>query len=197
MIAYVHGEITFKSPTYIVVEAGGVGYGIYISLHTYAQLERLDRAKVLTHLHVKEDGHTLYGFMEPVERSLFVHLISVSGVGPSTAQVLLSAMHPEEIRSAIIGEQESAFRTVKGIGPKTAKRIILDLKDKLIRDGGAEATITQPQAGNTHRDQALSALIALGFNRNKVQQALRQVLQEEPGVQSVEELVKLALKQLA
>lgn len=196
MIAYLKGEITFKSPTFILVEAGGVGYHVNISLNTYSQVEKLENVKILTHLHIKEDSHTIYGFAEAAERSLFVHLISVSGIGPSTAQILLSSLNPEEVRAAIIGEDVNAFKRVKGIGPKTAKRIILDLKDKMVKESGESPLAVLPQ-GNTIRDEALSALVALGFARIQVQKVLNKVLKENPSMNSVENLIKLALKQLS
>lgn len=196
MISYLKGEITWKSPTAIVVESGGVGYHIMISLNTYSQIESLERVKIHTHLLIREDSHTLYGFAEPGERSLFQHLISVSGVGPGTAQLLLSAMNPDEVRSAIIGEQEQAFSKVKGIGPKTAKRIILDLKDKMVKQAGDTPLTLLPQ-DNTAREEALSALIALGFARIQVQKALNAVLKAHPSAKNVEELIKLALRQLS
>jgi Holliday junction DNA helicase RuvA len=196
MIAYLKGEITFKSPTYILVEAGGIGYHVNVSLYTYSQIEKLERVKILTHLHIKEDSHTLYGFAEDAERSLFVHLISVSGIGPSTAQILLSSLNPEEVRAAIVGENVAAFKQVKGIGPKTAKRIILDLKDKMLKDSGDTPLTILPQ-DNTMREEALSALVALGFARIQVQKALNKVLKENPTADSVEHLIKLALKQLS
>lgn len=196
MITYVKGAITHKNPTYIVVEAGGIGYHINISLYTYALVEKLENVKILTHLHIKEDSHTLYGFAEASERSLFAQLISVSGIGPSTAQLMLSAMNPEEMRVAIIGEDVNTLKKIKGVGPKTAKRIILDLKDKLLKDAGGDVPSLLPQ-DNTLRDEALSALIALGFNRIKAQKALNKVLKEQQGVNSVEELIKLGLKEMS
>jgi Holliday junction DNA helicase RuvA len=198
MIFYIKGQITFKSPTYLLVEAAGIGYQVFISLYTYARVEKLEQVKILTFHHVKEDGQTLYGFSDEQERSLFVHLISVSGVGPSTAQLMLSYMSPEEARIAIIGEDVAALNKIKGVGPKTAKRIILDLKDRLLRDGGTESGAVQSvsPADNTHRQEALSALVALGFNRVQVQKALNKVLQENPTVSVVEDLIKLALRQL-
>lgn len=196
MIAYLKGEITFKSPTYILVEAAGVGYHVNISLHTYSQIEKLEHVKILTHLHIKEDSHTIYGFAEATERSLFVHLISVSGIGPSTAQVLLSSMNPEEVRSAIVGENVASFKKVKGIGPKTAKRIILDLKDKMVKESGDAPLSLLPQ-DNTIREEALSALVALGFARVHVQKVLNKVLKEQPTIDNVENLIKLALKQMS
>lgn len=196
MITYIKGEITFKNPTFIVVEAGGIGYHINISLNTYSQIEKLERVKILTHLHIKEDSHTLYGFSEASERSLFRHLISVSGVGPSTAQIALSGLNPDELRAAIIGENEATFKRVKGIGPKTAKRIILDLKDKVLKESG-DMPLTLGVQDNTSREEALSALVALGFNRIQVQKTLNKVLREAPNPESVEYLIKLALKQLS
>ncbi len=196
MITYIKGEITFKNPTFIVVEAGGIGYHINISLNTYSQIEKLERVKILTHLHIKEDSHTLYGFAEAAERSLFRHLISVSGVGPSTAQIALSGLSPDELRAAIIGENEVTFKRVKGIGPKTAKRIILDLKDKVLKESG-DTPLTLGGVDNTSREEALSALVALGFNKIQVQKTLNKILREEPNPESVEYLIKLALKQMS
>lgn len=194
MIAYIKGAITFKSPTYILVETGGIGYRVNISLHTYAQIEKLETVKILTYFHVKEDSQTLYGFAEDAERKLFIHLISVSGIGPSTAQVMLSGMTVDEARAAIIGEDVLAFKKVKGIGPKTAKRIILDLKDKIMKDGG-DTPLNLPAVNNTVRDEALSALIALGYNKIRVQKVLNKILKEKP-VDKVEDLIREGLKQL-
>jgi Holliday junction DNA helicase RuvA len=197
MIDYVKGEITFKSPTYLIVEAGGIGYGMHISLYTYGQIEKLERAKVLTHFHVKEDSHTLYGFSTDSERNLFRHLISVSGVGPGTARLVLSAMQPEEVRSVIVHEQVSAFKQVKGIGPKTAKRIILDLKDKLVREGFEPEPGQASPVQNPIREEAVSALLALGFSKVQVQRAVNRSLKENPELSGVENLIKEALKQLS
>lgn len=196
MIAHIKGNITYKSPTYIIVETGGVGYHINISLHTYAKVEKLESLKILTHLQVKEDSHTLYGFADEAERSLFVLLISVQGIGPNTARIVLSSMTPEEVRGALIGEDVGAFKKVKGIGPKTAKRIILDLKDKVLKDSGSELPLVSIK-DNTSREEALSALVALGFSRIQVQKVLNRILKEQPATGSVEELIKLALKQLS
>jgi holliday junction DNA helicase RuvA len=196
MISYIKGAITYKNPTYIIVEAGGIGYHVNISLYTYAKIEKLETVQIFTHLNVKEDSHTLYGFAEEAERSIFVLLLSVSGIGPNTARILLSSMTPEEARAAILSENVPAFNKVKGIGPKTAKRIILDLKDKLIKDSGENLVISSPQ-NNTLRDEALSALVALGFTKIHVQKALNKILSEQPEVLTIEELIKLALKQLS
>lgn len=196
MIAYLKGEITFKSPTKIVVETAGVGYEVFISLNTYGQIEKLERLKILTYQHIKEDSHTLYGFGEAAERSLFIQLISVSGIGPTTAQLMLSSLKPEEIKAAIIGENVAAFKQVKGVGPKTAKRIILDLKDKLLKDSDAES-LTLPSVDNTMREEALIALVALGFNKIQVQKVLNKVIKNTPSVNTVEDLIKRSLRELS
>jgi holliday junction DNA helicase RuvA len=196
MIDFIKGLMVFKNPAFVVVEtSGGVGYRINISLNTYAKIESMEQVKLLTHVQIREDAHVLFGFAEESERSLFQMLISVSGVGPATAQVLLSGMTADEAKSAILSESETAFSKVKGIGPKTAKRIILDLKDKLIKDGG-DGPLNLAVSGNTMRDEALSALISLGFQRIAVQKVLNKILQEQKIV-GVENLIKVALKLLS
>jgi len=197
MIAYIKGNITLKTPTYVYVETAGVGYQINISLHTYAKIEKSENVKLFTHFHVKEDSQTLYGFADDAERSLFVLLISVSGIGPSTAQVVLSSLNPDEVKSAIVSENVDAFKKVKGIGPKTAKRVILDLKDKILKAGGGELNLPVTAAvDNTIRTEAIGALQALGFNKIMVQKALNKILREQPNINTVEALIKEALKQL-
>ena len=141
MIAYLNGEITHKTPTYIYVDCHGVGYHVNISLNTYSKLESLQKIKIFTYLNVKEDEQSLFGFYDDDERSLFILLISVSGVGVNTARVILSYMNPDEVRTAIIHDNPVALGKVKGIGPKTAKRIILDLKDKVIKETGTDQVI--------------------------------------------------------
>ena len=196
MIAYVKGAVTYKSPTLLHVDVGGLGYEVLISLHTYAQIEKLETVKLLTHFHVKEDAQTLYGFADAAEKKLFGHLISVSGIGPSTAQVMLSGMQPDDIRAAIVGENVAAFKQVKGIGPKTAKRLILDLKDKLLKDG-VDAKLSLPNAvDNTVREEALTALLKLGFNKINVQKTLNRLLREQPELTSVEALIRTALQEM-
>ncbi len=195
MISYIKGQITFKNPTFIVVETGGVGYRINITLNTYSQIEKAEQVKILTHFHVKEDSQTLYGFTEEAERNMFRHLIAVSGIGPSTAQTVLSSMNSEDVRAAIIGENVAAFKNVKGIGPKTAKRVILDLKDKLLKDGGDIPTVVTA-SGNTLREEALSALLALQINKVQAQKVLNKILKENPNLSKVEDLIRLALRQL-
>ena len=196
MITYVSGPVAHKNPSFVVIEAGGLGYHVNISLYTYAKIERADKVKLLTHFHVKEDGQTLYGFYDETERTLFRLLISVSGVGPATALVVLSTMNPDEIRAAVIGEDVASIRKVKGIGPKTAQRIILDLKDKLIKQNVEGPTMLSPQS-NTLRSEALSALVNLGFARPSVQRALNRVMTSRPETATSEELIKLALRELS
>lgn len=196
MIAYLKGKITFKNPAFIHVECGGVGYHVNISLNTFQLIEDKEDIKILTYMQVKEDGHALYGFYEERERNMFVHLISVSGVGVNTARVMLSGMNVDEMRSAIINEQVATLNKIKGIGPKTAKRIILDLKDKVLKDGGAADTII-PTVSNTIVDEALSAMIALGFPRNTVNKQLKAIMASQTNITQVEDLIKAALKQLS
>ena len=197
MIHYIKGEITFKSPTFIVVETAGIGYKVNISLHTYAQIEKLERVKILTTFLVKEDSQTLFGFADDAERQLFSLLLSVSGVGPSTTQVMLSSMTPDEIKSAIVGEDVAAFKKVKGVGPKTAKRIILDLKDKILKDGGDVMNLTPASAvDNTMRNEALMALVGLGFSKIPAQKALNKILKEQKDINTVQDLIKAGLNAL-
>ena len=195
MITYVKGPIAHKNPSFVVVEAGGLGYHVNVSLYTYTKIEDAKDVKLLTHFHVKEDQQTLYGFYEEAERNLFRLLISVSGVGPNTALVVLSSMNPDEVRQAILSEDVVSIRKVKGIGPKTAKRIILDLKDKITKESFDAPTMLTP-ASNTNRTEALSALVNLGFPRPGVQRALNKVLTKDPQADT-EQMIKLALRELS
>jgi Holliday junction DNA helicase RuvA len=196
MYAYIKGEVTYRSASFVVVEAAGVGYHLNIPLSTYSALEGQERATLYTHLAVREDAHTLYGFATQTERNLFVQLIGVTGVGAMTALLLLSSMTVDEIRAAIIGEQVHVLQRAKGIGAKTAKQIVLDLKARLTKEA-PESPVLLPLADNSAREEALSALVALGFTRINVQKALNAVLREQPGVSKVEDLIKGALKQLS
>lgn len=196
MIHYVKGELTFKHPDYVVVEAGGLGYQIFITAGAYARLEKMERARVLTYMHVKEDEQTLYGFADAAERYLFTLLIGVSGVGPNTALQVLSQTSPEELRGAIIAENEALLKSVKGIGAKTAKRIILDLKDRLTKEAGPrENQVALPD--NTLRQEALMGLEQLGIPKSRAQKALNQVIKEGADLQTAGELIKAALKILS
>ncbi|MBX2892709.1 MAG: Holliday junction branch migration protein RuvA [Saprospiraceae bacterium] len=196
MYAYLRGEITFRSPAFITLEVSGVGFHVNIPLSTYTAIEGQERATIYTHLIVREDAHTLFGFATQTERNMFVQLIGVTGVGATTAQLILSSMSVDEVRAAIIGEQAHVLQRVKGIGAKTAKQIILDLKSKLTKDASEGPPVLLPSLDNAVREEALSALIALGFNRIAVQKALNHILRENPNVSRVEDLIKLALKAL-
>lgn len=197
MIAYLNGDITYKTPTYIYVDCHGVGYHVNISLNTYAKLENLQKIKILTYLNVKEDEHTLFGFFDDDERSLFILLISVSGVGVNTARIILSYMTPDEVRTAIIHENAVSLGKVKGIGPKTAKRIILDLKDKVIKESGSDHVILAGPETTSIRSEALAALIALGFPKPVVEKQIKTVMEKNPNTDQVEDLIKQVLKQMS
>ena len=190
MISHINGKLIEKTPTYVVIECGGVGYKLNISLQTYSAIDT-ENCKLLTHLSVKEDSHTLYGFFLSDERELFRQLISVSGVGPSTARIILSTYSAEEIIHYIIAADVAAIQNVKGIGGKTAQRIIIDLKDKVGK--GKETSDLLFNQDNTVREEALSALIALGFTKNIADKKLSQVLKLHQGEFTVEDLVKKSL----
>lgn len=198
MIAYLQGRITFKSPSYVYIDIGGLAYHVEISMHTFAQIEAKTEAKLFTHLHIKEDGHFLYGFFTEKERDLFRMLISVSGIGPGTAQIILSTMTPDQVVNGILHENDIQFKNVKGIGAKTAKRIILDLKDKM-KKAGLEASAEGEDltfGSQTVRQEVLSALKGLGINRAKAEPLLDKILKENPELDQLEDILKMVLKQL-
>lgn len=194
MYAYIDGKLVFKCPTYVVIDAGGVGYHINISLNTYTALGENERCKLFTWLHVKEDGHTLYGFVDEGERRLFLHLISVSGIGPNTGRMILSSITPAEIQTAIVKGDVPLIQRIKGIGPKSAQRMILELQDKLKKEG-PDSLISMPQ-NVTAKDEALSALVMLGFTKNVAEKALDAAVKSEGDNLTVERLIKIALKSL-
>ena len=194
MITHIHGKLVEKTPTYVVVDVNGVGYKIKISLQTFSVIDG-EFCKLYTHLSVKEDSHTLFGFFEESERHLFRNLISVSGVGPSTAQVILSTYSPDEIIHHITTADVKAIESVKGIGGKTAQRIIIDLKDKVAK-GLPTSDLLFDKIDNTFRGEALSALLALGFAKKGAEGKIAKVLRSNPEIASVEELVKTALSQM-
>ena len=193
MITQISGRLIEKTPTYVVIECNGIGYMINISLQTFSMIND-EACKLYTHLSVKEDSHTLYGFFNQNERHLFRNLISVSGVGPSTAQVILSTYSAEEIISFISSADVAAIQHVKGIGAKTAQRIIIDLKDKVAK--GLPTSDILFQKDNTIKQESLSALLALGFAKKGAEQKIEKVLKENPDITSVENLVKMALSQM-
>jgi len=194
MYAYIDGKLVFKSPAYVVIDAGGVGYHINISLNTFSRLGVSERCKLFTWLHVKEDAHTLYGFADEGERRLFLHLISISGIGPNTGRMMLSSITPEEIQNAIISGNVTLIQRIKGIGPKSAQRIILELQDKL-RKEGPETLSTVPM-NKTIKEEALSALVMLGFARQAAEKVLEQEINRNNADITVEQLIKFALKAL-
>lgn len=186
----------YKSPTHVYVDIGGIAYDVQISLNTFGQLEALDEVKLFTHLIVREDAHYLFGFIEEEEKELFIRLISVSGIGPNTARVILSYMTPGEAASAILTDNVAAFKKVKGVGPKTAQRIILDLKDKIAKDAITASPAVKISATGI-RDEAISALVALGFQKTQVTKVVDQVLSSQPDIDQVETLIKSVLRQLS
>lgn len=196
MYAYIKGEITVKTPTHIVLETGGIGYHIHISLNTFSSIEKISATRLWIYQHVKEDSLALYGFHTEEEKSLFILLISVSGIGPNTARIVLSSMKVNEVESIIINEDVAAFKRIKGIGPKTAQRIIIDLKDKLIKKGG-DYTLTGISANSSFKQEAISALLALGFSRQQVQKLINDITLGQPQISTAEQLVKMVLKKLS
>ncbi|MEQ7800848.1 Holliday junction branch migration protein RuvA [Pedobacter sp. ASV1-7] len=194
MFEYIDGKLAFKCPTYIVVEAGGVGYHLNISLNTYSSLPNSERCKIYTWLHVKEDAHTLYGFADEGERRLFLHLISVSGIGPNTGRMMLSSITPVEIQTAIVNADLPLIQRIKGIGAKTAQRLVLELQDKLKKEGSG-SLISAP-LNNTVREEALSALMMLGFVKLASEKAIDKAVKDGGQDLSVEQMIKIALKNL-
>tara|TARA_B100001142_G_scaffold53263_1_gene51302 strand:- start:268 stop:852 length:585 start_codon:yes stop_codon:yes gene_type:complete len=194
VITHIQGKLVEKTPTYVVVDVNGIGYEIKISLQTFSAIDG-EFCKLYTHLSIKEDSHTLFGFFKESERHLFRNLISVSGVGPSTAQVILSTYSPIEIINHITTADVKAIQSVKGIGAKTAQRIIIDLKDKVAK-GLPTADLLFDKVDNTIREEALSALLALGFSKKGAESRIDKILKSETEISSVEELVKTALSQM-
>lgn len=193
MFEYIKGELADLTPISAIIENNGIGYFIHISLNTYTQLSGHKTVQLYLHQVVREDAHMLYGFMETNEREIFRHLISVSGVGVNTARVMLSSLSPAEIQTAILSNNAKTLQGVKGIGAKSAQRIIIELKDKL----GKETDILEislPQ-NNTNKEEALSALVMLGFAKNAAYKVVDKIYTANPA-SSVEDLIKLALKQL-
>lgn len=179
--------------THVYLETGGIGYHVNISLQTYEKIKDAERVRLYTYLSIKEDSHKLYGFYDLSEKKVFLHLISVSGIGPNTAVVILSTLPTEVIRSAIANEKADVFGKVKGVGPKTAKRLILDLKDKIIKEG-VDKEVNTSQLDNTVQQEALFALVSLGFQKNIVQKLIAKSYESDI---TVEELVKTVLKQVS
>jgi len=193
MITYLKGRLVEKNPTHVVIECEGVGYFVNISLHTFSRIKDQENILLYTHLQIKEDAHTLFGFMEKSEREIFRLLLSVSGIGSSTARTMLSSLSPAEIRDAIASGNVLPIQAIKGIGAKTAQRVILDLRDKILKV--YEIDEVSFKSNNTNKDEALSALEVLGFVRRNAERAVDKVLSQDPSL-SAENIIKLALKNL-
>lgn len=191
MIAFIRGPFVKKTPSYIHIDAAGVGYEVQISLHTYSKIQDLDSGVLQTHLLVREDAHILFGFFDTVEKEMFLQLIGVSGIGANTARAMLSYMKPDELSKAIVQGNVRALESIKGIGKKTAERIVLELRDKLAKH--PLDTNISPAVSNTLQTDALNALIALGINRQVADAAIQKVLDQNPEI-GVELLIKKALQ---
>lgn len=191
MYEFLSGKLAEKNPTYVVIENNGIGYFIHITLNTFSRIKEADKAKLYTHFYVREDAQILYGFADPSERELFRFLLSVSGVGASTARLILSSLTTEEVFDAITRGKAAVLQSVKGVGAKTAQRIVIDLSDKLIKAG---IELEKVDIGhNTIKDEALSGLLILGFNKTVADKAINRVLKQD-SVSNVESLIKEALK---
>lgn len=193
MITHIKGRLVEKNPTDVVIDCGGIGYILHISLHTFSLLPEGETIQLYTHLQIKEDSHTLFGFVEKTEREIFRLLISVSGIGASTARTMLSSLHPDQIKEAIAVNDVNTIQSIKGIGAKTAQRVIIDLKDKIRKVYAIDEVLVSQN--NTNRDEALSALETLGFNRKLAEKAIDHVLKLTPK-STVEQIIKQALKNL-
>ncbi len=193
MITQIKGRLVEKNPTDVIIDCNGVGYLLNISLHTFSLIPDQEVLQLYTHLQVKEDSHTLFGFAEKSEREIFRLLISVSGIGASTARTMLSSLHPDQIKEAIASNDVATIQSIKGIGAKTAQRVIIDLKDKILKVYNIdELSVSQ---NNTNKDEALSALETLGFNRKQVEKVVDKILKVSPA-ETVEDIIKQALKNL-
>lgn len=193
MITQIIGRLVEKTPTQVVIDCNGVGYAVHISLHTFSQIGNDESIKLFTHLQIREDAHTLFGFHTPMERSVFLLLLSVSGIGASTARTMLSSLEPHQIQRAIISEDLNTIKSVKGIGLKTAQRVLIELKDKMMNLFDGEEI--QILGNNTIKDEALSALEVLGYSRKQSERIVDRIIQSTPDC-SVEELIKEALNKL-
>ncbi len=193
MITQLQGRLIEKNPTYVVIDCHGVGYEVNISLHTYGMIGSDENIRLYTHLQIREDAHTLYGFYQPMERSIFRLLISISGIGASIARTMLSSMTPTEIQQAIVHEDLAAIKAVKGIGLKTAQRVLIELKDKIQNVAGMDEI--PALKSNTIKEETLSALEVLGYPRRQAEKVIDNIIQSAPD-SSVEELIKQALNKL-
>src|SRR5690554_1908110 len=193
MITHLKGKLVEKNPTHLVIECAGIGYFVNISLHTFSKIGDSENIQLFTHLQIKEDSHTLFGFSEKSEREIFRLLLSVSGIGTSIARTMLSSLSPTQIRDAIALGDAPTIQGIKGIGAKTAQRVILDLKDKILKVYDIDE-LSVP-SNNTNKDEALSALEVLGFARKQAEKVVDKIVGQDPGL-SVENIIKFALKNL-
>jgi Holliday junction DNA helicase RuvA len=194
MIAFLRGKLIHKDPTFVVIEVNGVGYHVHVSLQTFSEIKDQENILLYTHLNIREDAHILFGFSKESEKRMFQLLISVNGVGPSTAIVMLSYMSIDELKSAIIHDDATTLQRIKGIGGKTAQRVIIELKDKLKKDAYEEIPSNTGVKHNTLRNEALSALITLGINKSAAEKSVDGVLKKSGNTLTLEDLVKQALK---
>jgi Holliday junction DNA helicase RuvA len=192
MYAYLEGKFTMKNPAQVYVDINGVGYELSISLNTYAHIQNLDHGKLFTYLQIKEDGHTLYGFFDKGEKEIFIQLISVSGVGAATARMMLSHLKPDEVSKAIVQNNVKLLESVKGIGKKTAERLVLELRDK-VNKAASDPTIPLT-TGNRLQQDALNALVSLGITRQQAETAIQKINNIDPNLTNLEDLIKKALK---
>jgi Holliday junction DNA helicase RuvA len=193
MITHIQGKLTEKNPTHVVIDCNGVGYMLNISLHTFSQISNQEHLKLFTHLQVKEDSHTLYGFSSLAEREIFRLLISVSGIGASIARTMLSSLTPKQVREGIATGDVALIQSIKGIGAKTAQRVIIDLKDKILKIYDIDEVSVSK--GNTNKDEALSALEVLGFVKKQAERVVDKIMMNYPDA-DVETIIKQALKNL-
>lgn len=193
MISHLKGKLVEKNPTDVVIECNGVGYFLNISLNTYSQIPNEENLHLFTHLQIKEDSHTLFGFATKAEREIFRLLISVSGIGASTARTLLSSLTPKQVQEAIVSEDVALIQSIKGIGAKTAQRVIIDLKDKIVKTFHLDEVSTI--RNNTSKDEALSALEVLGFAKKQAEKEVDKIVRMQPEA-TVEVIIKQALKNL-
>src|SRR5690606_25056257 len=193
MITHIQGKLVEKNPTDVVIDCNGVGYVINISLHTYSQIPDNEHLKLYTHLQIKEDAHTLYGFSSLMEREIFRLLISVSGIGANIARTMLSSLTPAQIKEGIAREDVAMIQAIKGIGAKTAQRVIIDLKDKVLKVYGIDEVSVSKD--NTNKNEALSALVVLGFVKKQAERVVDKILVSHPDA-TVETIIKQALKNL-
>jgi len=192
MIAYLSGKFSYKNPTVVYLDVNGIGYEVNISLNTWSEIQNLSEGKLFTYLQIKEDSHTLYGFFDILEKEMFVMLIGVSGVGAATARMMLSSMKPDEISKAILQNNAKLLESVKGIGRKTAERLVLELRDKVNKQS-FEPGMSSVK-GNILEQDALNALIALGISKPIAEQSINKILRSEPSIIHLEDLIKKALK---